>query len=287
MSQQRETFFKYHCIKTAKIILNDGTRRWASPSEFNDPFDNDVPIYLSGDIKLLAQNQLERFLAYLSSEYPIIGCNENPILAKYEWMRQNFKGDISKEIKHKLLKDHIEQIPEMRRKFNNDLDNIRRKPDDTALFCVSEINDNILMWSHYADNHTGVVIEFKCVDESPLTLAKPINYSKNFPVLEEVPIGGDLLTKKYLDMRWYTKSMCWAYEKEWRIASTHRDKSKTIEDLPFNKKELKAIYLGCKMSLENKKDIVELVKLKYPSMHVYEASKHSKKFALQFHRMNI
>lgn len=44
---------------------------------------------------------------------------------------------------------------DLARKIENDL------KENCAIFCLSEISDNILMHSHYSDKHRGVVIEFK------------------------------------------------------------------------------------------------------------------------------
>ena len=32
--------------------------------------------------------------------------------------------------------------------------------DDTAIFCMSQVWDSILMWAHYADSHKGFVVGF-------------------------------------------------------------------------------------------------------------------------------
>ena len=36
---ERQSFFKYMPLSTAKIVLKNSTLRWSSPSLLNDPFD--------------------------------------------------------------------------------------------------------------------------------------------------------------------------------------------------------------------------------------------------------
>jgi hypothetical protein len=53
-----ETFFKYHTAETAKIVLFNHSRRWSSPTLFNDPFDNDFSLHLTSDHTALAQRHV-------------------------------------------------------------------------------------------------------------------------------------------------------------------------------------------------------------------------------------
>lgn len=48
--------------------------------------------------------------------------------------------------------------------------------------CFSRSHDNILMWSHYADGHSGICVEFES-DECPiLNCVRKVDYSENCPV---------------------------------------------------------------------------------------------------------
>jgi len=38
---------------------------------------------------------------------------------------------------------------------------IRNMLSDSKILCLAAPHDNILMWSHYADHHTGAVLRFK------------------------------------------------------------------------------------------------------------------------------
>jgi hypothetical protein len=57
----------------------------------------------------------------------------------------------------------------------------------TALkfFCLSETSASILMWSHYAYNHTGVVIPLSCIEEldSAWHAARKVRFTGDMPSL--------------------------------------------------------------------------------------------------------
>jgi hypothetical protein len=165
---------------------------------------------------------------------------------------------------------------------------IRRIMADTTVFCVSETNDSILMWSHYAANHTGVVVKFLAVSDldSPLILARPVRYSKEIPRLSyEIMLDGEKGRMAILDTLTLSKSGVWAYEKEWRVWSTLRDKTLTYEIIPYSPGEIGAVYLGCKIDKHDKDEIIEITRKKYPLAKIFQAGKHSKEYALVFREL--
>ena len=56
------------------------------------------------------------------------------------------------------------------------------------VFCVSEVNDNILMWSHYAQYHRGVCIRLRVMPEvdNALCAAKKVIYTESPPSIPRV-----------------------------------------------------------------------------------------------------
>lgn len=114
---------------------------------------------------------------------------------------------------------------------------------DLALVsCFSETNNNELMWSHYADSHKGFCVQYdlNLLNDDPFHVVEhtfPVVYSKeriiNYDISELVDLVGELreaINNNYefkngdyfnqvlpLLLR---KSLCWNYEKEWRIIYT-------------------------------------------------------------------
>ena len=55
--------------------------------------------------------------------------------------------------------------------------------DCDYVLCLSEVNDNILMWSHYGQSHTGVVLEFPTEEKSGFSALHllPVRYEDGPP----------------------------------------------------------------------------------------------------------
>lgn len=89
--------------------------------------------------------------------------------------------------------------------------------DRIAYISLSETGDNLLMWSHYADSHNGIVIEFDCSHSFFNSIYKS----------EIWPYAGKLHRIKYRKIRpdkftsfsepFMVKSNEWIYEKEHRL----------------------------------------------------------------------
>jgi hypothetical protein len=85
---------------------------------------------------------------------------------------------------------------------------------DVAVCCLSEKRDNVLMWSHYADGHKGVCLEFTPAAQGSLFAeAEPIRYQDEFPTFDYFSTTKDERARLIS----LTKAKCWAYEAEWRV----------------------------------------------------------------------
>lgn len=51
---------------------------------------------------------------------------------------------------------------------------------NTGIYCFTKSEDNILMWSHYANEHKGICLEFDHSDPDLFTAAK-VNYCCDYP----------------------------------------------------------------------------------------------------------
>jgi hypothetical protein len=166
---------------------------------------------------------------------------------------------------------------------------------DVKLLCLSELFDNILMWSHYAKDHTGVVIRLTCIEEldSAWGAARLVRYEKKMPLLldEEQTImmmsGKTTVDKEAaLHNSVYCKASDWAYEKEWRLFGG-RDATKQYEDIPFHTQELTGVYLGCRISAPDRDKMIELVTQKYPHADLFVGKKAERTFTLEFEKIPI
>lgn len=187
-------------------ILKDGTIRFTPPKEFNDPFDC---VYGISDDHFHSAKEIKEMLNKIGIKPP------SP--AKRIQLAQQTK--------------HI-QIKEM-----NDGSYFEKLHERLGVCCLNHNPLNILMWSHYANDHKGFLIEFKFPKKSLGTgkefinfLPIPVEYKESIPIVSkrDRELGETITEKVYL-----SKSIDWQYEKEFRILKWDIDNP--IQSYPRNK----------------------------------------------------
>ena len=137
--------------------------------------------------------------------------------------------------------------------------------------CFAERPDNILMWSHYANKHTGFCVEY---DFSKLKSAEaklmlfPVIYSQKRPMLpmklfdfsdlNNVKLAeGDFPLSEIIEAM-LTKSDIWQYEEEWRIVCflKNLNEQKLVESMASK------VYLGVNIKKEDEEKICTLANKK-------------------------
>src|SRR3954451_15421690 len=100
---------------------------------------------------------------------------------------------------------------------------------------LTECPKNLLMWAHYAGEHTGFVIEVdpqhatfneRRSEDDDFRHLRKVHYSSTRPNLQMVKI-------EYVSFI-LTKSTEWSYEKEWRISKITAAAVKNIPAEPYN-----------------------------------------------------
>lgn len=141
-----------------------------------------------------------------------------------------------------------------------------------GVFCVSTKCDDILMWSHYADSHRGVCLEFDGGELSLMADAQKVFYSANrLPINPYEDSQMEMMEKALL-----TKSKHWTYEAEWRICRYEQGPG-TGTFLPEN---LTGIILGALASRKTEETIRRWVAQRTNPVKVYRATASNKKFEL-------
>jgi hypothetical protein len=161
---------------------------------------------------------------------------------------------------------------------------------DLKILSFSEIFDNVLMWAHYAQNHSGAVLRFTCVEELDSTwgAATPVSYRRAMPrLLDERQMIQILSGQAPMDIKHIfsnavlTKASDWAYEREWRVIGGW-NRSTAYEDIAFHDAELTAIYLGCRISAEDREELVAIIRQAYPRAEIFAGKKSDRSFAVEF-----
>ncbi|MFH1931728.1 MAG: DUF2971 domain-containing protein [Pseudomonadota bacterium] len=115
--------------------------------------------------------------------------------------------------------------------FLEGLQKFREKAiNNFGVFCMSQINYNILMWSHYANQHKGFCIGFVRKNDNLLgdiTKTQPVEYDCNYPEVDPLDENGGYDHSSFRKML-FTKAKDWEYEKEWRLVYDEGDREEPL-----------------------------------------------------------
>lgn len=262
------SYYKYTNTDTAKAILTHQSFRFSSPINFNDPFDIQSKLYTEFDINTFSSIVMSRIKDYVKGKRLIPDSRSS---------EGNGISDLKKAIEltgiheSKIEPFLIPLIEEATKRFKKSLDYHNavwlKGMKQSRVFCVTETNDNLLMWSHYAQDHRGVVFEIENINEEGniLSTIKSVSYNDkpiSYFSLEELinwtifQIEPDFSKIMYSAHAWH-KSKHWEYEKEWRVVEIccESETPKLYLDRKFIPKQLKSIIFGCKTSDEHIQNI--------------------------------
>lgn len=109
----------------------------------------------------------------------------------------------------------------------------------------AKILSNVLMWSHYADNHYGMCIEYHFSDDFTKTDDNQVLRFRNVKYKAgEEPVSLDI-PKIDTDLSLLTKMDAWAYEKEARLVSYIPDIEGQFVPIKLDSSSrIKSIYFG-------------------------------------------
>ena len=127
------------------------------------------------------------------------------------------------------------------------------------VYCLTPKPDNLLMWSHYANKHQGICLEFD-TDNQIFGSAWEVEYHSEYPYCSwktDFDIIGLALTK----------AKCWEYEEEYRLLPKTECANKILQQekimvvdeynkLTFPSEALKSIIIGCKANYEDIKNFI-------------------------------
>ncbi|NNU94798.1 DUF2971 domain-containing protein [Geobacillus sp. NFOSA3] len=264
------SLYKYREVNKFSLQNLENDEVWITTADtFNDPYDCALTINQNWPLEELKKILIEQFPKQLKQLGASVEFQEE-FLQAMKGSQSSFKD---------VVKFFLDNIPEFAEKqienekfaeaaesiiinyHNQEIQRfIEQTQKGTFISCFSEINNSILMWSHYAGGHTGFCVEYDFKQLGPKDILTRLLY----PVI---------YTDKLLDMAKYfsvekdefnifvgtyaaiTKSLEWSYEKEWRLVFPLGS-----GDKPFNRKVPKptAIYLGAKISQENREKLIEI-----------------------------
>lgn len=254
-------------------VLSEGRIRLKPPNEYNDPFEFsprfiDVsPMTREGLVELL-RNDFDVW-------YERVGRFQNH--ASKEAAREHVKTH-----EDEVVDDMISAAPDNVEKLKEDF--LRQSSETIAVGCFSKNHKSLLMWSHYADKHAGILIGFD-------TKHHPFNDTERLDIF---PVEYQSERAIYTHHRtvpefWRSfsvvarrKGLVWEYENEVRIVIYQR----LLDEpgfLSLSPKAVTCVVFGCRCSLSYKmsaRQFLDQPRLLHAA--IYQAKEHKTDYKLDF-----
>ena len=212
--------------------ISNNTLWLSSPQFFNDPFDCVINTNFHGEAKKFSEQILNKYFDKDIVKSLLYSSNGQ---ATVEKIAEYLKGE--NEGKHLHLEKSI------------------------YVSCFSEKDNlhSLRMWAHYANNHSGVCVEydFNVVNNVSPFGCIPIKYTDDYKYLLYTSNISEDVTNY---MKFFTKAKEWSYEKEWRVAQNNENPNTKGYSIPIALPL--AVYIGCKTSERLKEDVIRICKSK-------------------------
>lgn len=256
LSKQVPIVYKYMNIETALCFIKNFQLSFKSPSIFNDPYD-----CYDGLIKFGKVNSINRKSLI---NHTFSNLNRSA--------RRNKLKKLKKIIKDKEICDKYKELLPIELQKN-------------GITCFSEIPNNLLMWSHYAESHKGICVGFKLQDIF-LTFQKDTNYKV---AVLKVKYTEDLKPVDYFNNQnlsilncLRTKSINWEYEKEVRLILSQIQFDETKRKyFPIDKNSIAIIYFGSRINSDILKSISQECKKNLSDIKFYKMELQNDSFKLK------
>jgi len=254
--------FKYlHPDRTD--VLRSQSIRFSSPAVLNDPFELKPhlarlasPEYMAAEMAAEMDRSLPRILREELDKLPL----ELRSLISAESLTKLLRRQLP-EAQIALEGISVAMLPLLQQAMARKLEEL------IGILCLTQVNDSLLMWAHYADSHRGFVVEFdesssffdcRVSQDDELRHLRKVTYCVNRPslVLADVEDFSALVTK----------GTDWEYEAEWRMlmplaSASHvlGEGAEAIHLFGFPPAAVKSVILGCRMTSTKKAEIRQIL----------------------------
>lgn len=235
--------YRYQAV-TARTLaaLKTRTLWFSAPAAFNDPFDCALQV-----VHAMDRGEMKELLELYRSQGTEF---------THEFIDEYAPGGVPSDA---MLDSQLTAAREAVKAHN------QANRNERGIACFSATNSDMLMWSHYADGHRGMCLEFS-TDRIPFSEAREVRYQRAVPRLGVM----DLLTDRkspdaIRDTLMLTKSDCWMYEQEWRLL---HEKFSVAYNYDF--RGLTGVFLGAAMPLDFKDMIGQLMHNSPTRLHEME-----------------
>ncbi len=262
--------YKSWITKKDKSILKEQNVWFASPATLNDPYDCKITF----NYELIPIEEYRNYFTQkIRENIPLI--DDESIIAQV--------NEILRQVSFSLKDNKF--MSEERDKTN------KRFEKHYGILSLSNCYDKMLMWSHYSNLHKGICIEYdgnkitkdifelKNVDNGCNINFFNINYVKELPII--IPTLDPNNNVEFFIQNLRTKSIKWEYEEEYRFVSI----KKTNFPHKISKGAFKRVFLGCKISENDEKEIIDVVSRELPNTEIWKAEKSFDESKLEFNQL--
>ena len=260
----KNTLYRYRPIDEKELdCLKKNELFFASPKDFNDPFDckNIFSIKDSTD-----DDWREFLLGEQKYKHPALTENERQKKVELIIKTGVHRDTRNQEDQLRIWKDLQEE------EFNK-----------LGIVCLSHTPNDILMWSHYSNNHQGVCLEFDRQILGTMFHCQDVQYCEKYPTfnqfLKELRISEVAAIN---DLSLFTKSDHWKHEKECRLIAEPEIRTDCPGERKYKYPEnaLTGIIFGCQTKDTDKEKVKDALKSKEKSIIYYQAEKSKTMYAV-------
>ncbi|MDR0919688.1 MAG: DUF2971 domain-containing protein [Oscillospiraceae bacterium] len=261
--------FKYSCFDNKGYWKNliTGNLYFNHPYEWNDIFDSSCNFEYDNLLAEVKKVLLKNGHSFDETKFNLF---INKIIEKEQDINLN-----KVKYKNNYNGENIESNVEL----NPILYDYAKKIEFCAIYthicratCFTEEFNNMKMWYYYAKEYTGFCIEYDFSNYNDGSI-KPVTYTDRKFIAKDFHYKF-FETEIFLPM--LLKNPCWKDEKEWRFISPGKFTETTMSNCP-----IKAIYLGNKISDQNKEKVFALLKRNtknIPKLYIMVANKYNNSF---------
>jgi Protein of unknown function (DUF2971) len=289
--------FKYLSLER-KSFLDDCLFRVTQPSELNDPFEMKPRVLVNkyAEEDLSVARDTARQMGYLDADQ----------LSEDRFIEGLFLKPIGRRFDESIIP--ASHFPELREEpfyslqeldeFQADKDRQRlekRLNERYGIFSMSQDATNLLMWSHYAVEHRGIVVGFQADHRffAEGEILRKVDYRENRVSVSTVDGIIRVAGHKLCDDQdppvdtMIRKHPAWSYEKEVRLITLLEDADEVNGNIylrRFPESAIRIIILGARADTEKSEDIVNQIRSKPQWHHVrlFQACLSETDFALSF-----
>jgi hypothetical protein len=224
MSEQPRVLYKYlPCDRYNADIILCNQLRFTRPKSFNDPFDCRFHIVFDG-----TPVETKTFLI------------EGTVSNHPEWSKKRVETWVDQILQTDVYEKTIANFSQLY---------VEKELERLEVLCLSRKRDDILMWSHYAEQHTGICLGFD-TKKWPILQdhAKHINYQDKYPRVNALGPRRESAVQDIV----FRKSTRWCYEEEWRVVRAATESQQYI----FPPEALVEVIFGYRVSSRDMKMVI-------------------------------